>query len=111
MKSLLSLCHLIFNFASNRHNGGSPIIGYVVETLETGSEDWQVACTQDTVKETYCSVPELKVNTEYKLRVTAVNKAGSSDSAQIKNSVIVKVHTGTIPFSISHHLNLLYLLR
>lgn len=75
-----------------RHDGGSEIIGYVVEMLEKGNEVWEVSCTQNDQKETKCTISNLKTNAEYYIRISAVNKAGPSEPAQIKSPVTIKVN-------------------
>lgn len=75
-----------------RHDGGVEISGYVVEMLENATETWEVACTLNDKKDTTCTVCSLKTNTEYFFRVSAVNKAGSSEPACIKKAVLIKVN-------------------
>uniref|UniRef100_H2YLF7 Uncharacterized protein n=1 Tax=Ciona savignyi TaxID=51511 RepID=H2YLF7_CIOSA len=58
-----------------RHDGGAPVLGYIVETQKAGSEAWKIWCTQETQKTTSYTVPDLTENYEYRIRVTAVNKA------------------------------------
>ena len=73
-----------------RHDGGAPIQGYIVETQKAGSEAWKIWCTQETQKDTKYTIPDLIEGYEYRIRVTAVNKAGLSEPGHVKGSVIVK---------------------
>ena len=73
-----------------RHDGGSPVSGYIVETQKAGSEAWKIWCTQETQKTTSFLIPDLVENYEYKVRVTAVNKAGLSEPSFVKGTVVVK---------------------
>uniref|UniRef100_H2YLF6 Titin n=1 Tax=Ciona savignyi TaxID=51511 RepID=H2YLF6_CIOSA len=74
-----------------RHDGGAPVLGYIVETQKAGSEAWKIWCTQETQKTTSYTVPDLTENYEYRIRVTAVNKAGLSEPAFVKGtSTIIK---------------------
>ena len=73
-----------------RHNGGAQIQGYIVETQKAGSEAWKIWCTQETQKDTTYTIPDLTESYEYRIRVTAVNKAGLSEPNHVKGSVIVK---------------------
>nr|XP_006823012.1 PREDICTED: titin-like [Saccoglossus kowalevskii] len=56
-------------------DGGSPIIGYIVELLETAKHRW-IKVTIAPVRETTYTVTELITGAEYKLRVSALNAAG-----------------------------------
>uniref|UniRef100_H2YFD1 Titin n=1 Tax=Ciona savignyi TaxID=51511 RepID=H2YFD1_CIOSA len=73
-----------------RRDGGAPVLGYIVETQKAGSEAWKIWCTQETQKTTSYTVPDLTENYEYRIRVTAVNKAGLSEPAFVKGTVVVK---------------------
>ena len=78
------------SWQKSRHNGGAPIQGYIVETQKAGSEAWKIWCTQETQKDTTYTIPDLTEGYEYRIRVTAVNKAGLSEPNHVKGSVIVK---------------------
>ena len=73
-----------------RHDGGAQIQGYIVETQKAGSEAWKIWCTQETQKDTTYTIPDLIETYEYRIRVTAVNKAGLSEPNHVKGSIIVK---------------------
>ncbi|ULT95623.1 hypothetical protein L3Y34_004374 [Caenorhabditis briggsae] len=62
-----------------RDDGGSPIIGYVVERFEKrGGGDW-APVKMPMVKGTECIVPGLHENETYQFRVRAVNAAGQGE--------------------------------
>ena len=59
-------------------DGGSKIIGYVVEKKQIGSEFWIRAHAQN-IQDTNCKIDDLVENSEYEFRVKAINKAGESE--------------------------------
>ncbi|CAA98064.2 Twitchin [Caenorhabditis elegans] len=62
-----------------RDDGGSPILGYVVERFEKrGGGDW-APVKMPMVKGTECIVPGLHENETYQFRVRAVNAAGHGE--------------------------------
>ncbi|EGT49285.1 hypothetical protein CAEBREN_29721 [Caenorhabditis brenneri] len=62
-----------------RDDGGSPILGYVVERFEKrGGGDW-APVKMPMVKGTECIVPGLHENETYQFRVRAVNAAGQGE--------------------------------
>ncbi|PAV56317.1 hypothetical protein WR25_15732 isoform E [Diploscapter pachys] len=61
------------------NNGGAPIKEYIVEKKEKGSPIWTEA---GKTSGTTFSATNLKPNTEYELRVIAVNDAGPSDPSE-----------------------------
>ena len=81
---------VMISWKKPRHDGGAPIQGYIVETQKAGSEAWKIWCTQETQKDTKYTIPDLTESYEYRIRVTAVNKAGLSEPGHVKGSVIVK---------------------
>uniref|UniRef100_A0A8C6X0J1 Titin n=2 Tax=Elapinae TaxID=42168 RepID=A0A8C6X0J1_NAJNA len=64
------------------HDGGSRIVGYLVEALEKGQQKW-VKCA--VVKTTHHIVQGLKENMDYFFRVFAENEAGLSDPRDCLN--------------------------
>lgn len=62
-----------------RDDGGSPILGYVVERFEKrGGGDW-APVKMPMVKGTECIVPGLHENETYQFRVRAINAAGQGE--------------------------------
>uniref|UniRef100_A0A8C4S5D3 Titin n=1 Tax=Erpetoichthys calabaricus TaxID=27687 RepID=A0A8C4S5D3_ERPCA len=73
------------------HDGGSRVVGYMVEALEKGQQKW-VKCA--VVKTTHYVIHGLKENTEYFFRVSAENQAGMSDPKEMVLPVMVKDQLG-----------------
>lgn len=80
---------ITISWTKPRHDGGSPITGYVVEKRLLGEDKW-VKATQVHVPDTTYRVLNLIENHEYEFRVAAVNAAGqgpwSSSSDAIRAS-------------------------
>ncbi len=57
------------------YDGGSPILGYILECKSVPSQDWWKCKTQRKEDTTYI-VTDLMKNTRYKFRIAAVNKIG-----------------------------------
>uniref|UniRef100_H2YFD0 Titin n=1 Tax=Ciona savignyi TaxID=51511 RepID=H2YFD0_CIOSA len=57
-------------------DGGSKILGYVIESLEKDQNKWMKRIT---VKEPQASITNLKEGKQYAFRVIALNKVGASD--------------------------------
>ena len=62
-------------------DGGSPIIGYLIERKEKTSTRW-VKATKELVPETTFTVTGLTTDMEYQFRVTAENKAGQGPASE-----------------------------
>lgn len=60
-------------------DGGSPLSGYLLEMRETNRQYWNKV-DQVPASVTSYNVQNLRQNTEYEFRVTAINKIGQSDS-------------------------------
>ncbi|XP_062974483.1 immunoglobulin superfamily member 22 [Elgaria multicarinata webbii] len=70
-------------------DGGSPVMGYVVERRKKGSNLW-VPVSKELVKDTKCKVDGLLEDTEYEFRVIAVNRAGPGHPSCASNSVVAR---------------------
>lgn len=70
-------------------DGGSPIIGYVIERSLAGKERWLRANNQLVPELTYC-VPELVEDNEYVFRVIAENKVGQGEPSEPTKPVVAK---------------------
>uniref|UniRef100_A0A669Q3Q0 Titin n=1 Tax=Phasianus colchicus TaxID=9054 RepID=A0A669Q3Q0_PHACC len=69
------------------HDGGSRILGYIVEMQSKGSEKWSTCAT---VKVTEATITGLIQGEEYTFRVSAQNEKGVSDPRQLAVPVIAK---------------------
>ena len=76
-------------WSAPRHNGGATIDGYIVETNKVGSDIWKTWCTAETQRSCRFTIPDLVESFEYYVRVKAVNRAGSSEPGQMKDSFVV----------------------
>ncbi|XP_069751190.1 myomesin-3 isoform X3 [Narcine bancroftii] len=67
-------------------DGGSPVIGYLIDRKEVGSEEW---CPCNHIPEKRCKFPAvgLSENRTYQFRVQAVNSAGISRPSRVSDPV------------------------
>ncbi len=70
-------------------DGGSPIIGYIIEKREGGMGRWS-KCNHYEVNETSFTVRDLAEDREYEFRVSAVNKAGTGEPSVPSDVVVTK---------------------
>nr|XP_060624176.1 immunoglobulin superfamily member 22 [Anolis sagrei ordinatus] len=70
-------------------DGGSPIMGYIVERRKKGSNLW-VPVSKELVQGTKCKVDGLLEDTEYEFRVIPVNRAGPGLPSSASNSVVAR---------------------
>ncbi|XP_060132103.1 immunoglobulin superfamily member 22 isoform X1 [Zootoca vivipara] len=70
-------------------DGGSPVMGYVVERRKKGSNLW-VPVSKELIQDTKCKVDGLLEDTEYEFRVIAVNRAGPGQPSSASNSVVAR---------------------
>ncbi|NXT62559.1 MYOM3 protein, partial [Chaetops frenatus] len=68
---------LVLSWVAPSDDGGSPILGYLIERCVAGSEQW-VQCSAQPVRSCRCPVLGLAEGQMYQFRVKAVNKAGTS---------------------------------
>lgn len=74
-----------------RHDGKGKIFGYLVEYQKPGAIEWlQANDTPESCPDTKFVVKNLKEGDEFRFRIMAVNAAGKSDPAYVKEPV--KVH-------------------
>lgn len=67
----------VISWDAPKNDGGSPIIGYVVDR-NTGNSDRWIRVTRNPVADTKLPVDNLMEETIYQYRVSAVNKKGES---------------------------------
>ncbi|NXR34621.1 MYOM3 protein, partial [Zosterops hypoxanthus] len=77
---------LILSWVAPSDDGGSPILGYLIERCVAGSEEW-VQCSAQPVKSCRCPVLGLAEGQTYQFRVKAVNKAGTSRPSKASDPV------------------------
>lgn len=70
-------------------DGGSPILGYIVQKKEKGSPYWTNAVHVPS-KATSTTVPDLTEGQEYEFRVIAQNAAGQSEPSEPSDLVCCK---------------------
>lgn len=92
------------SWRSSVEDGGSDIIGYIVERREVSKTAWYTVDSR--VKDTAIVVKGLKENVEYHFRVSAENQFGISKSLKSEESVVPK--TPLCKLNIVHcHLNVI----
>uniref|UniRef100_A0A3B4THN9 Titin n=1 Tax=Seriola dumerili TaxID=41447 RepID=A0A3B4THN9_SERDU len=70
-------------------DGGSPILGYVVEAQKTGTAQWD-RINKDLIKMCAYRVPGLIEGMEYKIRIRATNKVGDSEPRELPQTILAK---------------------
>lgn len=74
-------------------DGGCPITEYEVEKMDMATGKWIRVCkvpAKDSNKDPEVDIPNLEPGSEYKFRVTAVNKEGDSEPLTTVKSIIAK---------------------
>ena len=86
--------------------GGSPILGYTIESLEKDQNKW---VERTTVKDVKATVSNLKEGQEYVFRVIALNEAGASDAREASSLVLVRdtliapiIDLSSLPHGVAH---------
>lgn len=70
------------------HDGGTPILHYVVERREASKKTYLPVISAE--KETSCMVVDLLFNLQYYFRVKAVNKVGAGEYTETRNPVVIE---------------------
>uniref|UniRef100_A0A3P8SXC0 Titin n=1 Tax=Amphiprion percula TaxID=161767 RepID=A0A3P8SXC0_AMPPE len=70
-------------------DGGSPILGYVVEAQKSGTAQWD-RINKDLIKMCAYRVPGLIEGLEYRIRVRATNKVGDSEPRELAETILAK---------------------
>lgn len=76
-----------------KHDGGSRIIGYVVEACKAGTEKWMKVATLKLTDFEY-TIEKLNENEQYLFRVRALNSRGISEPKEIVTPVTVQEQRG-----------------
>lgn len=76
-------------------DGGSPILGYIVEHRRTGSPHW-VRATAVLIQATELSFSGLEPGWRYQFRVTAQNIVGQSDVSELSDALTVTLQRAAI---------------
>lgn len=76
-------------------DGGSPILGYIVEHRRTGSPHW-VRATVVLIQATELSFSGLEPGWRYQFRVTAQNIVGQSDCSELSDALTVTLQRAAI---------------
>lgn len=84
-KSTISL-----TWTTPANDGGSPIIGYLVECKRTNTTDWIRCNVPRNLQETNYVIQSLIDKAEYQCRVTAVNKVGFSEPVEVPGKYVAK---------------------
>ena len=72
------------------NNGGSPVIGYLVECKRTDTADWIRCNVPRNLQETNYTIQNLIHKSEYQCRITAVNKVGFGEPVEVPGKHVVK---------------------
>lgn len=72
------------------NDGGAPILGYLVESKRLDVKDWIRCNVPKNLQDTNYIVSGLLTNSQYQLRVTAVNKVGFSESCEVPEKPFAK---------------------
>uniref|UniRef100_A0A803T159 Titin n=1 Tax=Anolis carolinensis TaxID=28377 RepID=A0A803T159_ANOCA len=69
------------------YDGGSEILGYIVEICKADEEEWTIATPQTGLRVNRFEIKKLIEHQEYKLRVCALNKIGVGEAAAVPGTV------------------------
>ncbi|NXH86698.1 TITIN protein, partial [Edolisoma coerulescens] len=71
-------------------DGGSPILGYIVECQKTGTTQWNRINKDELIRQCAFRVPGLIEGNEYKFRIKAVNIVGEGEPRELPETVLAK---------------------
>lgn len=71
-------------------DGGSPVIGYLVECKRANTADWIRCNIPRNLQETSYVIQNLIDKNEYQCRITAVNKVGFSEPVEVPGKHVAK---------------------
>lgn len=79
------------------YDGGSAIIGFLVEHRRTGSQHWiSTLPSGELVPNTELSISGLEPGWRYQFRIIAENAVGKSDPSEISDPLTVTLHKNTV---------------
>ena len=81
------------------NDGGSKILGYVVEKKPVGSDLWTKA-TPFTILDNSITIGDLPENSEMEFRVRAINKAGESEPSSTTGRVKITEYPSQFSYQI-----------
>lgn len=82
------------------NDGGSPVIGYLVECKRTNTTDWIRCNVPRNLQETNYVIQNLIDKAEYQCRITAVNKVGFGEPVEIPDKHVAKDIIGKYDFQV-----------
>lgn len=72
------------------NDGGSPVIGYLVESKRTDTTDWIRCNVPRNLQDTSYTIQNLIHKAEYQCRITAVNKVGFGEPVEVPEKHVAK---------------------
>ncbi|XP_053200690.1 twitchin-like isoform X3 [Panonychus citri] len=85
------------SWAKPESDGGSRILGYLIEKREVGTQGWQPVNSMSLCHPTQINISNLIEDRQYEFRVFAVNEAGNSPPSQASGSVKIKDPQAAVP--------------
>jgi len=87
------------------NNGGSPVIGYLVESKKADTTDWTRCNVPRNLQDTSYTIENLIHKAEYQCRISAVNKVGFGEPVEVPGKHVAKNIISTYDL---HFLNCIY---
>ena len=83
-------CTISLAWSVPASNGGSPVLGYLVECKRTDATDWIRCNVPKNLQDTSYIIQNLIDKSEYQCRITAVNKVGFSEPCEVPGKHVAK---------------------